>query len=68
MSNNSILDGCVFEDDFARDHNLNRRTVWRYRKEQDGLPYVMFGGKVWIPIEEAKQWLHRRIRRNVGSD
>jgi hypothetical protein len=62
MTPENILDGYVFEADFARAHNIGRRTVKRYRNEPDGVPFVMFGGRVYIPIEKARAWLERRTR------
>jgi hypothetical protein len=58
-----ILDGYQFEGDFATDCGVTRRTVWRYRQEPDGLPWVQFGGKVYINIEGGKKWLARRARQ-----
>jgi hypothetical protein len=63
MSDNSILDGFAFEADFARDNRVSRRTVANYRSEPNGLPFTVFGGKIWIPIEEARAWLKARVRR-----
>jgi hypothetical protein len=29
----------------------------------NGLPFVEFGGRIYIPIEEARDWLRNRIKR-----
>ena len=63
MQDNSILEGFVFEADFARANKISRRTSANYRNEPNGLPYVMFGGKVYIHVERAKNWLDARIKR-----
>jgi hypothetical protein len=57
-----ILDGYATEEKFAADNNVSKRTVAEYRKEPDGLPYTVWGGKVYIPIEQARQYLATRIR------
>jgi len=63
MSAAYLLDDCDLQSDWAKAHKVDTRTAARYRKEPDGLPYVMFAGKVWIPRKEASEWLQRRIRR-----
>ena len=52
------------ETDFAREHELNVATVRRYRNQPDGLPFARFGGKVYIHIPGAREWLAKRIRHN----
>jgi hypothetical protein len=65
-----ILSGYVPQEDFARANRISTRTVARYRSQSDGLPYVEFGGKVFIPLREAGDWLRDRIihpnRRRTG--
>jgi hypothetical protein len=58
----SILQGYVEQGEFARAHRITTRTVARYRDQADGLPSVMFGGKIYIPLHEASAWLSSRIR------
>ena len=61
----SILDGYVPEEDFAAAHDVNPRTVARYRNQPDGLPYVKWGGRVFIDVNGARKWLAKKtIRRN----
>jgi hypothetical protein len=61
----SILDGFVPEEDFAEAHNVNPRTVARYRNQPGGMPYVKFGGRIYIDVAGARMWLEKRtIRRN----
>ena len=57
----NILGGYATQPQFARDNQITERTVARYRAQ--GLPWVPFGGKVLIPIEEARLWLESRMRR-----
>ena len=58
----NILEDCVPENEFAADHNLSPKTTSRYRKEPDGLPFVKFGGRVYIPKDLAREWLVSRIK------
>ena len=61
----SILDGYVPEEDFAAAHDVNPRTVARYRNQPNGLPYVKWGGRVFIDVNGAREWLGKKtIRRN----
>jgi hypothetical protein len=61
-----LLDGYQPEEDFCRENGpMSRRTCARYRNERDGLPYVLWAGKVYIHIEGARAWLVRRtVSRN----
>ena len=61
-----LLDGYQYEEDFCHENGpLSRRTCARYRNERDGLPYVMWGGRVYIHVEGARAWLARRtVSRN----
>jgi hypothetical protein len=60
----NILDGeYQLEADWSRDHNVRPRTTMRYRKEPDGLPWVKFGGRVYIHLPGSREWLKRRTRR-----
>jgi hypothetical protein len=61
-SDGDILAGYVEQAQFAHDHRISPRTVARYRNQADGLPSVEFGGKIYIPIDDAASWLRNRIR------
>ena len=60
----NILEDYEPEADFAKAHRLHPRTVARYRTEPDGIPWLEFGGRIYIHIPGAKEWLARRVRRN----
>jgi hypothetical protein len=61
----SILEGYVREEDFAAANEINVRTVARYRNQPDGLPHVKWGGRVFIDVAGAREWLAKQtIRRN----
>jgi hypothetical protein len=59
----SILDGYVDRQQFAINEGISLRTAERYSSQPDGLPYVVFGGKAYIPIDDAREWLKSRIVR-----
>jgi hypothetical protein len=59
----TLLDGYIAEDELAAEPNAPcKRTLARYRAEPDGLPYMRFRGRVYIPIKEGREWLRRRVR------
>jgi hypothetical protein len=62
-SDASILEGFVPEDKFAKANHIHIRTAKRYRAEPDGLPFLIWGNRVWIPTEAAREWLLKRVRR-----
>ncbi|OKO69391.1 hypothetical protein AC629_41235 [Bradyrhizobium sp. NAS80.1] len=58
----SILDGYITEVDFAVEAKISSRTVARYRSQPDGLPYLEFGGRIYIPIDGAREWLKAKVK------
>lgn len=62
-SDTGILTGYLEQAEFARTHRIATRTVARYRNRANGLPWVAFGGKVFIPIQEAGDWLKGQVKR-----
>jgi hypothetical protein len=58
----SILAGYVTQSIFAVDNNICTRTVKRYRAQ--GMPWLLWGGEVYIHLEGATTWLKSRVRRN----
>ena len=49
------------ESDWAESHGICQRTVARYRAL--GLPFLTFGGWIWIPRKEGREWIASRVRR-----
>ena len=49
--------------DFAAAVDRDIRTVKRWMKERDGLPYTRMGNRTFIHIPSAQQWLVKRIRQ-----
>jgi hypothetical protein len=49
------------ESDWAEGHGISQRTAARYRVL--GLPFLTFGGFVWIPKREGRDWIASRVKR-----
>ena len=52
----------VTEAKFAEANGIHQRTAARYRNEPDGLPFVEFGGRIYIHLPRAREWLEARVR------
>ena len=51
------------EEDWAEAHGISQRTASRYRALPNGLPFLIFGGWVWIPKREGLEWIANRVQR-----
>ena len=49
------------ESDWAEGHGISQRTAARYRAL--GLPFLTFGGWIWIPKHEGREWIASRVKR-----
>ena len=49
------------EADWAERHGISQRTAARYRAL--GLPFLWFGGWIWIPKREGREWIASRVKR-----
>jgi hypothetical protein len=49
------------ESAWAEGHGVCQRTVARYRAA--GLPYLTFGGFVWIHKRGGKEWIASRVKK-----
>lgn len=58
-----ILHGYAPEAEFARANGVTPRTIRKYRGQPDGLPFVVWGGRVYISIEGGRQFIEFRERR-----
>jgi hypothetical protein len=57
----NILAGFERQDHFSERYSVNPRTIARYRRA--GLPWIYWGGSVWIgPADAAAAWLHGRVQ------
>jgi len=68
MSVDNLLEDYALEEDCAKAWNIDKRTLARYRNEPGGLPFMKLGGRVYIHLPGAREWVKRRtIRRNAVS-
>lgn len=50
-------------EETARRLGCTPRTLAKYEKEPDGLPFVLWAGKKRYPWAEVPTWLERRVSR-----
>jgi hypothetical protein len=55
------------ESEWAKGRGVSKRTAARYRELPNGLPYLVFGGAIWIPRREGAAWIANRIQRRNPS-
>jgi hypothetical protein len=60
---NRFLEEYQLAVEWAVEHDVHQRTVDRYRQQPNGLPYLEFGGRIYIPRKEGEEWIRSRIRR-----
>jgi len=58
-----LLDDHLDRPGLAADWHCSTRTIARYEQLPDGLPYVIIGGRKWYPIQAARDFMARRLRR-----
>ena len=46
---------------YARGRGTTTRTLSKYEKLPDGLPYLTIAGKKYRPLRQCDEWLLRRI-------
>jgi hypothetical protein len=49
------------EATWALSHGITQRTSKRYRDQ--GMPYLFWGGIVYIPKHEGREWIANRVKR-----
>jgi len=60
----TILDGYILLTQFAREEvKRHPRTVKRWTKEPDGLPYTRVGNQDFLHVPTARDWLFKRMHR-----
>jgi hypothetical protein len=59
---NRFLEEYQLAADWAVEHDVHQRTVDRYRQQPDGLPFLEFGGKIYIPRKAAEDWIRARVQ------
>jgi hypothetical protein len=58
-----FLDLYAPEAAWAVEHNVSQRTVKRYRDAPNGLPYLVWGGEIYIPRHEGAEYIRARVKR-----
>jgi hypothetical protein len=56
-----FLDKYERETNWALAQGITCRTSKRYRDQ--GMPFLMWGGCVYIPKDQAREWIEGRIQR-----
>lgn len=59
----AILSDYMPKAQFASELGCHERTIDNYRSQPNGLPSLTIGGKVYIPIADAREWIARRVAR-----
>lgn len=60
----TILDGYVRLAKFAQEEvGKHPRTVKRWTKEPDGLPYTRIGNEDFLHVTTAREWVFSRMRK-----
>jgi hypothetical protein len=60
---NALLKDCALIPIFAKAVNRHPRTVDRWTKQADGLPFTWMGNERIIHIPTARDWLMNRMRK-----
>jgi hypothetical protein len=63
MSASELLKDFADLEPFARECKRNPRTIRRWMKEPDGLPYTTIGNRILLHIPTAREWMLQRMRR-----
>jgi hypothetical protein len=58
-----FLAGYALQEVIAKESRVSKRTLARYRNQPNGLPYMEWGGKIYIPRDEGREYLRSRIKR-----
>ena len=59
-----ILSEYQSQAEAAREGRVSERTIARKRREPDGIPWMEWGGKVYVHRDGYRDYLARRIHRN----
>jgi hypothetical protein len=55
-------DTLIPDSELAKLWHCHDRTLYRYDKEPDGLPFCYIGGKKYRPLRACSEWLARRVK------
>jgi hypothetical protein len=51
------------ERDWARGAGISQRTSARHRNKPNGLPFLDWGGKIWIPRRGGAEYIQSLVKR-----
>jgi hypothetical protein len=63
MSSSDLLEDFIDIEPFAAQVKRDPRTVRRWMRAADGLPYAKIGNRLLIHMPSAREWLLSRVRR-----
>lgn len=63
MSSPKLLDDFLDLGPFANEVDRDPRTVRRWLKEPDGLPFTRMGNRILIHVPTARDWMFGRMRQ-----
>lgn len=55
-------DTLIPDSELAKMWRCHDRTLYRYEREQDGLPFAFVGGRKYRPLNACNAWLARRVK------
>lgn len=58
-----LLEDYIDLDPLAEELERHPRTVIRWTKEPDGLPYTRLGNRTIFHIPTTREWIFKRMRR-----
>jgi hypothetical protein len=51
------------EEAWCEEHKISRRTAARHRNRTNGLPFLEWGGKIYIPRVEGQDYIDSLVKR-----
>lgn len=63
MRHMGLLDDYYTSDEMEAEIRRGKKTLRRYEREPDGLPYVRIGNQKFYRKDAAKAWIARRERK-----
>ena len=55
------------EETWAPAHGITQKTCANYRNQVDGLPFLVWGKKIYIPRKEGAAWIRARVTQKNPS-
>jgi len=67
LETENFIKAYELEREWAARHRISRRTSARYRAQPDGLPYLLWGGEIYIPKTEGARWIASLVTQRNPS-